>query len=150
MNNYVINNNTLAIIPYLLHYSIIYEKDKINIINKNPKSIIKYNCMLHGSSYVGRIDGTHHLIGIYYKAPIIITDEIIVFPTLSPRLNTCCWINSINVKSINYNKKINSSIINFINNKSITFDISLNVLNNQLIKSLILSTKIIKNKGQNV
>lgn len=150
MNNYVISNNTLAIIPYLLHYSIVYEVDKIKIIKNKPLNIINYNCRLHGSSYKGRIDGTYNLIGTYYKSPVIIDDNIIFFPTTSPRLKKCSWINLDNVITINYNKVNKCSIINFINNKNIEFHTSFNILNNQLLKSTLLSAKIIKNKGQKV
>ena len=147
MKNYIISNNTLAIVPYLLHFSLVYEVDRIRIIRKKPINIISFNCRLHGSSYEGRIDGTYNLIGSYYKAPIIIDDNIVLFPTTSPRLRKCSWINSDNVININYNNVNKCSVINFINDKNILFNTSYNILNNQLLKSTLLSAKIIKNKA---
>ena len=94
MNNYLINSNTLAIMSYQSK-SIVFEKNKKIIINKNPNAIIKCNCNMYGSSYAGRVEGTKKLTGYSYKAPIIIEDKnnIIFFPTSSPRLKNTSWIN---------------------------------------------------------
>ncbi len=150
MKNYIINSDTLVIMPYLNNYSIIYEKDKIRIIKKRPNNIINFNCKLHGSSYEGRLVGTSTLIGCTYKAPITIDNNMVFFPTTSPRLKECSWINSYNVVNIYYDVKNNTSKINFINNKVICFNVSLNILNNQLLKSYVLESKIKKNIVQNV
>ena len=145
MKEYTINKDTLAIIPYLSHYSIVYELNNILVINKRPNNIIKYNCKLHGSTYEGRLYGTLSLIGCYYKAPITIDNNMVLFPTSSPRLSTCSWINLSNIKSINYSHKNNKSIINFNNDKYLYFNISKNILSNQYYKSVILEAKLNKN-----
>ena len=75
---------------------------------------------------------------------------MVFFPTTSPRLKECSWINSYNVVNIYYDDKNNTSKINFINNKVICFNVSLNILNNQLLKSYVLESKIKKNIVQNV
>ena len=150
MKNYIINSDTLAIMPYLNNYSIIYERNKMRIIRKRPNSIINFNCKLHGSSYEGRLVGTSTLIGITYKAPISIDDNMVFFPTSSPRLKDCSWINSYNVSTIYYDDKSNTSKIKFVNDKHISFNVSLNILTNQLFKSSILESKIKKNKVLNV
>ena len=150
MKNYIINSDTLAILPYLHHYSIVYEKSRIRIIKKRPNSIINFNCKLHGSSYEGRLIGTSTLIGCSYKAPISIDDNMIFFPTTSPRLKECSWINLDNVINVNYDDKANKSRVNFDNNFNLYFNVSVNVLNNQLIRASFLDSKLKKNKVQKV
>ena len=146
MKNYIINSDTLVIMPYLKHFSIIYETNRIRIVRKRPNNIINFNCKLHGSSYEGRLSGTSTLIGCTYKAPISIDDNMIFFPTSSPRLKDCAWINSYNVLNIYYDSKSNSTKIQFTNDKNISFNISLNVLSNQLSRASILESRIKKNK----
>ena len=150
MKNYIISSDTLAIMPYLKHYSIIYEKEKIKIIKKRPNNIINFNCRLHGSSYQGRLSGTSTLIGCNYKAPITIDNNMVFFPTTSPRLKECSWVNSNNISNIYFDNKSNTSKVNFINNKVISLNVSINILNNQLLKSYILDSKIKKNIVQKV
>lgn len=150
MKNYIINSDTLAILPYLQKYSIVYEKSRIKIIKKRPNSIINYNCKLHGSSYEGRLIGTSTLIGCSYKAPISIDDNMIFFPTTSPRLKECSWINLDNVINVNYDDKTNKSRVNFDNDFNLYFNVSVNILNNQLIRASFLDSKLKKNKVQKV
>lgn len=150
MKNYIINSDTLAILPYLNNYSIIYEKKKIKIIRKRPNNIISFNCKLHGSSYEGRLVGTFNLIGTTYKAPISIDDNMVFFPTCSPRLKSCSWINLYNVNTVYFDNKTNTSKVNFINDKNLSFNISINVLSNQLNRASILDYNIRKNKSLNV
>ena len=150
MKNYVINSDTLVIMPYLNHFSIIYEKNRVRIVRKRPNSIINFNCKLHGSSYEGRLAGTSTLIGCTYKAPISIDDNMVFFPTSSPRLKKCSWVNSYNVINVFYDFKTKTSKVNFINNKTIGFDVSLNILSNQFLKASVLESIIKKNKALKV
>ena len=144
MNNYLINKDTLAIIPYL-DQSIVFEKTRKFLVKRNPNTIIRANCSMHGSSYSGRLDGTKKLTGYTYKAPIIIEDKnnTVFFPTSSPRLKNVSWINLDNVEYA-YKDKTNNKIM-FSNGISIPINTSLNVLNNQILRATRLSSKIIKN-----
>lgn len=150
MNNryYIINTNTLAILPYLDNCSIIYEVDKTVVINKKPNNIIKDNCIRNGSSLKGRLDSTVILTGNSYKAPILISEEnnIIFFPTASPRLKTCSWISLNNINNYYFNELNKLSVINFCNNISVSINTSLNVINNQVYKASRLEYIIRKNK----
>jgi competence protein ComK len=146
MKNYVITGDTLAILPYSTG-SIIYETNQTLIINKLPNNIISYNCLLFGSSYKGRVKGSKNLIGFKYKNPISINDSLIFFPTTSPRLKECSWINYINVKKVDFINNINMTKIQFINDLELKFHISKNIINNQINKSYILNSKIHMNLG---
>lgn len=146
MNNYLINSNTLAIMSYL-NRSIVFEKNRKIVVNKNPNAIIKSNCNMYGSSYAGRVEGTKKLTGYSYKAPIIIEDKnnIIFFPTCSPRLKNTSWININNVEYA-YKDKNNNKIM-FNNGFSIPVKSSLNVINNQILRATRLSSKLMKNNS---
>ena len=54
MNNYEINNRTLAIIPIKNKISKIIEIDGEFYVNENPIKIIDNSCKYFGSSYEGR------------------------------------------------------------------------------------------------
>ncbi len=135
MISYEINRNTMALIPINDDQTKIIERNKIFIINENIMEIIKNSCEFFGSSYLGRKEGTKKLTGITHKSPIIIeeSNNIIYFPTESPRLNSCSWIGFNNIKKcINNNGK---GTIIFDNDKSLDLDISYNSLDNQVLRS---------------
>lgn len=144
MISYEINRNTLALIPIDEEQTKIIEKNRKFIINNNIMDIIKRSCEYFGSSYVGRKEGTRRLTGITHKSPIIIeeTNNMIYFPTESPRLNTCSWISFNNIKkTINNNGK---SIIIFDNDKALKLNISYYTLDNQILRSSKLDSVLRK------
>ena len=144
MISYEINRNTLALIPIDEEQTKIIEKNRKFIINNNIMDIIKRSCEYFGSSYVGRKEGTRRLTGITHKSPIIIeeTNNMIYFPTESPRLNTCSWISFNNIKKIiNNNGK---AIIIFDNDKVLKLNISYYTLDNQILRSSKLDSVLRK------
>ena len=135
MISYEINRNTMALIPINDKQTKIIERNRIFIINQNIMDIIKYSCEYFGSSYLGRKEGTRKLTGITHKSPIIIeeSNNLIYFPTESPRLNSCSWIGFNNIKKyINNNGK---ATIIFDNDKVLDLNISYNSLDNQVLRS---------------
>ncbi|HOB25631.1 MAG TPA: competence protein ComK [Bacilli bacterium] len=146
MKDYIITDKTLAILPFGIHNSLVYEHNNVIIVNKKPNNIIKRNCMYHGSSFDGRIKGTEQLTGYTYKAPICIADKenIIFFPTSSPRLKECSWLSLNNIDNYTFDNSKNISIIKFINNTSIEIDVSKNILNNQVLRATRLGSKIVR------
>ncbi len=136
--NYEISPSTIAIIPIDKKRVKVIEEDDNYIILKSTSEIINNSCKFFGSSYIGRHEGTKYLTGINYKSPIIIeeTNEIIFFPTSSPRYENCCWIS---LKHIDKYKKDNgSSKIVFKNGLELSFDISYSSLQNQILRSNLL------------
>lgn len=146
MNEYMINQNTLALIPISNFKTKILEKDGEIFVEKCVKKIIEENCKYFGSSYEGRLVGTKNMIGVTYKAPIIIEEsrEIIIFPTSSPRFSDCIWLSLDNIKEY-FSDKINTTII-FNNNKKISLDISYFSLDNQISRSIRLNLILKKRK----
>ena len=117
MNEYEINIETLAIVPFTSHKSKVYENDKVFIVNKSVNKIMDASCEFFGSSLEGRQKGTSKLIGVTHKAPIIVEEskEIIFFPTMSPRVETCAWISLKNIDKIL--KRNEKNFIVFKNNQ---------------------------------
>ena len=135
MISYEINRNTMALIPISDDQTKIIERDRIFIIDENIMDIIKNSCEYFGSSYLGRKEGTKKLTGITHKSPIIIeeSNNMIYFPTESPRLNSCSWINFNKIK--NYFNNNGKATIVFDNNRILDLNISYGVLDNQVLRS---------------
>lgn len=149
MNDYEINSTTLAILSVGERKSKIIEINEIYIIDKSVLEIIDHSCKYFGSSYKGRNEGTKTMIGIKYKTPILIeeSNNIIFFPTCSTRLDDCMWISLNNIK--NYIKfKRNSKII-FKNDYELILDISYGSLENQILRSTMLDSKL-RNHKKNI
>ncbi len=149
MNNYEINESTLAIIPVENNKSKIIEKNNELIINLAPMKIIDYSCKFFGSSYQGRFNGTKYLMGVTHKSPIIVEEsrQIIFFPTSSPRLESCCWIA---LKDINkYVESGIDTIVYFSCGKHIKIEISYPIFDNQVLRASRLESILNKRLKKN-
>lgn len=140
MSDYEINNDTLAVIPIDECRTKVIEKGKSFIVNQPTMKIIDMSCQYFGSSYQGRFLGTKNLIGISYKAPIIIEEskEIIFFPTTSPRSFNCAWISLKNLQ--NYRKNDDSTIIIFNNGHLLNLEVSYASLDSQVLRAARLES----------
>ena len=105
LNSYEINKETIAIVPINNNNSKVLEEENTININKNSSMIIDDSCRFFGSSYMGRHEGTKSLLGINYKSPIVVeeSNEIIFFPTASPRVEDCHWISLKHVDKLEKN-----------------------------------------------
>lgn len=148
MNSYRINNKTLAVIPIENNKTKIYEIDDVIVVNRNSKKIIEDNCEYYGSSYEGRRKGTAELIGITHKSPIMIeeSNNLVFFPTCSPRIKECAWISLNNID--NYSRYDNNSIIRFCNNLTLELKVSNKIINNQILKATRLESVLRKRKDE--
>ena len=149
MNEYEINDDTLAIIPIDECRSKIIEKAKSFIVNQPTIKIIDVSCQYFGSSYQGRFLGTKNLIGISHKAPIIIEEskEIIFFPTTSPRLFNCAWISLKNLQ--NYKRNNDSTTIIFNNGHLLNLEISYATVDSQVLRAARLESVLRLRKNNN-
>lgn len=137
MKDYDINMNTLAIIPIDDNSTRIIEYDDEFVVKENSMRIIDNSCKYFGSSYSGRLAGTKDMIGVNYKAPIVVEDSmsIIFFPISSPRLHECLWISFKNIES--YFKVVdeNKTIVKFCSGYSLKLPISHFSFSNQLLRA---------------
>lgn len=143
---YKITTETLAIMPINKRKAKVYENNDAFTIDCNAKKIIDDNCKYFGSSYEGRKKGTMELIGITHKAPILIEDSnnIIFFPTSSPRLNDCGWISLNNIDS--YQPYDYDCIVMFQNNLKLQVPVSNKIINNQVLRATRLESIVRKRK----
>lgn len=147
LEEYYINEDTLYLVPLGKNKTKIYDINGTCIIKKTTFNIVDESCQYYGSSYGGRYIGAKKLLGMDYKLPIIMDEvnEIIIFPTCSPRLSNCCWICLNNIENYEKNKK--NSIIKFTNGMTCDLNISINSLENQIMRATMLLMKLKKRKN---
>lgn len=139
MESYEINDETLALIA-LKNKTEVFEENNHFFVDKNANEIMEESCAYFGSSLIGRQKGTEKLIGISYKAPIIVEEskEIIFFPTSSPRKEECSWI-SLN-KINRYFRTSDKMVIEFKNGNKVVLDLSFGILDNQVLRATRLES----------
>ncbi len=144
---YYINEDTLVIIPIGKNKAKVYDLNGTYLIKKSVFEIVNISCQYYGSSYTGRYIGAKKLLSMDYKLPIIIDEvkETVIFPTSSPKLDSCCWICVNNID--NYEKVKKNSKIKFIDGSIIEFDISLNSLENQIMRATMLLMRLKRRKN---
>jgi len=144
MRNYEINEKTLAIVPFGKKKTIVYEGHDYFILEENANKIMDRSCRYYGSTIEGRQKGTTSLTGLTYKVPIIVSEEnnIIFFPTSSPRLKDCSWISLNNVNR--YFDRKENILIEFLNRETLELPISFNILNNQIMRASRLESSLRK------
>ena len=152
MKDYVINKNTLALVPLNRRKTIAYEDHDCYIVDQKVSTIMENNCIYYGSTFDKIQKRTISLTGYNYKSPIILEEEkeLILFPTTSPRQRDCTWINLNNIDKIeNIDPDNEKCQIDFLNNESLVIDSSYRVINNQYIKSILLQNANKKEKIKN-
>lgn len=135
MQNYEINEETIALIPVDNFKTKIIEGKNECLVKKNAYQIMEENCIYYGSSYEGRIKAAKGILNCSYKLPILVEEshKIIFFPTRSSMEETCCWVNYHHVKDII--KDGSKAKIVFMNDSEISFDVSKLSLENQVFRS---------------
>ncbi len=139
---YYINRGTCAIVPIENDMSEVVELDTSFIVKKTPIEIIDESCRYFGSSYKGRNEGSKMLLKMNYKLPILIEEfnNLIFFPTSSPRFGNCIWISLNNIKS--YEKVESNSKVIFNSGKDLFVKSSYYSLENQIFRASMLDSII--------
>lgn len=147
MKEYEINEETLFISPYK-ERSKVYENHRVFLVDKPVNEIMEDSCNYFGSSLEGRQKGTERLIGITYKAPIIVEESkgIIFFPTSSPREKKCSWVSLNNIAKYYFKNK--NLFIEFKNGIKIALDVSYGIIDNQILRATRLESVLRSRKGQ--
>jgi len=146
LDTYFINKSTCAVIPVEKNVSKVIEKDCCYIVNKAVSNIINESCKYFGSSYKGRCEGSKSILNMNYKLPILIDDfnNLIFFPTSSPRFGQCIWISLKNISS--YLRNGNNSKIIFNEEIDLDIEISYYSLENQIFRASLLESLLRKRK----
>lgn len=139
MLDYEINVDTLALINEK-DKTKVYEIDNTFYVDKSANKIMEDSCEYFGSSLAGRQKGTFNLIGVTHKSPIIVeeTQEIIFFPTVSPRLKNCNWISLKNIDKYYHDK--GKVVIIFKNGQKLELLTSYGIVDNQILRATRLES----------
>lgn len=146
VENYVVNKNTMALLPVILGEKrivtrVVEVEDSFFMFQK-PLDIVERSCRKHGSSFLGRKDGTKELTRITHKAPIAIspTDQLYFFPTYSYSRKECAWLSHFHIEN---NKELadGNLIIRFINGLAVKLEISKSSFENQQNRTAKLRTE---------
>ena len=140
MENYEINEDTLAVIGNMYGNTKIIEKEKEYEVSKRAYEIMDENCEYYGSSYNGRLKASKKMLDCSYKLPILMEESsmLIFLPTKSSLLDDCIWINYNAIKSSK--KQGTKMLINLINNQELEIDISELSLKNQIYRGAKLES----------
>lgn len=147
MNNYIINSETLLIIPYGKGKSKILEGNSSFIVNETSGNILKNSCLFYGCSIQGRRDAVKQILNVDMKVPIILenTKNLIFFPVSDCVKKNSIWIAYQNLlKYSKFNEF--STMAYFKNNKKIRIDVKYNLIDNQVIRCIKLDNLINKRK----
>ncbi len=139
VENYEINSSTLALIA-LKNKTEVFEENDHFFVDKLANEIMEDSCAYFGSSLAGRQKGTEKLIGISYKAPVIVEEssEIIFFPTKSPRQESCSWIALTKINQ--YSRIGDKMLIEFKNGSRVVLSMSYGILDNQVLRATRLES----------
>ena len=145
---YEINKGTLAIMPNENESSLVYEDEDRFLVEQSPFQIMEESCKYFGSTYEGRKDSARSILGAEYKVPVIVedTNNLIVFPTTSPKADDCIWISLKRVKDFERIDGCNTRVI-FDNNKEIIIPVSYRTLENQISRASRLDFMMRKRKS---
>ena len=148
MENYEINNETMALIPLSKGKVKVLEYDEEFILDTNATQIMEDSCQYFGSSLEGRRKGTEVMIGVSYKAPIIVeeTFELIFFPLSSSRYHDTPWISLKYVDK--YYKEGKNVVLEFLNGRKILLDVTFGIFDNQLLRATRLKSALRGRKVQ--
>lgn len=147
LDSYIINYDTLLIVPCDKNKVIVYEIDDEFVVDSNSLEIVENSCLFFGSSLEGRKQGVKSLIDCEMKVPIIVEDSknLIFFPTSSYKNKQSVWISYQNL--LKYSKfDKNVTLLNFKNNRDIKVNVRFGIIDNQIIRCIKLDTFINKRK----
>ncbi|HDR7654867.1 MULTISPECIES: competence protein ComK [Bacillus] len=146
VENYVVNKNTMALLPVILSekkiVTRVVEMEDSFFVFQKPLDIIERSCRKHGSSFLGRKEGTKELTHITHKAPIAISpaDQLYFFPTYSYSRKECSWLSQFYIES-NKELKDGNVIVRFINGFAVKLEISKSSFENQQNRTAKLRTE---------
>lgn len=149
MENYIITNETVALKKHGKR-TIIYNVDKVRVINKTIGAVLETNCNFYGSNLNGRKKSAQKILNIKYRVPIVICEknELILIPTENLRNNHCLLI-MLN-KVVDYEETDDKLKIRCINEQEFIVNLSKYSFEKLIINSLKLNNLLNWRKSVNI
>ncbi|OCA90048.1 MULTISPECIES: competence protein ComK [unclassified Bacillus (in: firmicutes)] len=146
--DYEISPFTFAVVPVEYGsktYSKVIEFDEEILVPFRPSEVVKSSCDYFGADYPGRCQSTKKLLGISHKVPISLepANRLFFFPTTSPAKESCIWLSYEHIVS---RVKIDATKtqINFHNKQSIVVPVSYSIIENQMLRTAMLKSKLLQ------
>lgn len=139
MNNYIINNRTIALFKDKSN-TVVFEEDKKLYVKLSIGKILDNSCRYYGSTHKGRTNGIKEMLKSKYNNPILIEESknLILFPTESIRNESYALF--AYQKIINYEQKEGNKLeILCSNNIMLTINYTKTRLERQIVKCIILN-----------
>lgn len=106
-----------------------YQKETIAPLD-TTKEVLSTICLFHGATYDGRRRATTEILKVKQKVPILLSQKELLFPTTSPSLQQCAWINFYAIEQLE--KDQNGSLITFIDGSTLIIPCSIRILKKQM------------------
>jgi competence protein ComK len=140
ISSYVISPKTMALLSerHIDYCTKVVETNQTYYINTPILSLVEQACLEGYSTYEGRRAAVKHFTGYHQKIPIPIipSQNIFAFPTISPLQFDCCWLFPNHIQSIHPSPKNKShSIVKMKNNQTLYIKQSYNTLRKQMHRS---------------
>lgn len=140
MENYIINNKTIALIKNNKK-TIIIDVNNIRLINRGIKIVLNHNCMLNGKNLDSIKKYGQYYLREKYKIPIIINKNIILIQIYSLRNKNSILL--VTNKIIDYEEMAN---INFLKVKCLNNYLFYVNISKRSLEKLILNSVKLNNK----
>ncbi len=139
---YVITEETLAVISCGLKDTRIIEKERDFHICCSWKKILNDSCLYYGASFQGRLEGSKYLLEKGYKIPIVVSEgkDLIFIPLMSGEDCHGIWISFHNV--IKYAGNQDETTVYFSHDKRICVPVSNYIFDSQFLKAYKLERMI--------
>ncbi len=138
IDSYEITSYTLALQPnYDPEYqTLAFEDGCAYLVRQSILQIIKYSCLINGSSLSGRREYSEYVTNKKYKLPILLSEVcgIVAMPTHSSEHVECSWIMANHVERLRpryKNGKQKGTLILFNNGATIPVDVPHSLMKSQ-------------------
>lgn len=148
VENYLITNKTIALLKRGKK-TLIYDVDKVVVINKTINKIIDLSCNYYGSSLEGRKKSAKNILNQKYKIPIVIDEvnNLILIPLNNPRLEDCLYV--VVNKIVDYYELEDNLVIMCVNNQEFKTKMSKKTLEKLIISAFKLNNILNHRKNAN-
>ncbi|MGG0658071.1 competence protein ComK [Rummeliibacillus pycnus] len=144
---YTIHENTMAFLPSYdgvgSYKTDILEVDALKESLLSPIELVDKNLRYFGSSLKGASEGTRYILGEVNMYPVIMNhkQQLVWFPTKSPKKNDCVWLALNHIKNYKKNNNQSTEII-FTNDSSLNIQLSYSSFEKRINRASMLKFRL--------